>query len=95
MGTSRKLALTSFGLALVAIIGVVGGLAFSASSSSSKDTSQFSPPAQRGRAGDSIEPDPDFQDALRRSGISRRGWQTDFSRHSVPYSEILSGRYPS
>ena len=94
MGTSRKLALTSLGLALVAIIGVVGGLALSASSSSSKDTSQFSPPAQPGRAGDSVEPDPDFQGALRRAGISPRGWTTDFSRHSVPFSEILSGGIP-
>ena len=41
-----------------------------------------------------IEPDPDFERALRSAGISRRGWKTDFSRHSVPYSEILSGGVP-
>ncbi len=42
----------------------------------------------------SVEPDPDFQSALRRAGISAQGWTTDFSRHSVPYDEILSGGPP-
>ena len=41
-----------------------------------------------------IEPDPDYESALRSAGISPRGWTTDFSRHSVPYSEILSGGPP-
>ena len=102
MITRRKLALPVIGLALVAIIGVVGGLAFSGGSSSSGDTSQPCPPASV--AGPAtrppsetealVEPDPDFQSALRRAGISARGWTTDFSRHSVPYSEILSGGVP-
>ena len=38
--------------------------------------------------------DPDFEEALRRAGISTRGWKTDFSKHTVPYSEILSGGPP-
>ena len=41
-----------------------------------------------------IEPDPDFQSALSRAGISPRGWETDFSRHTVPFSEIRSGGPP-
>ena len=41
-----------------------------------------------------IVPDTDFELALRDAGISARGWKTDFSRHTVPYSEILSGGPP-
>ena len=126
MSTKRKLALPVIGLALVAIIGVVGGLAFSGGSSSSEDVPQLSPAASvagpptrppsieaptplraselpHGPAGNTtearsteatVEPDPDFQSALRSAGISRRGWQTDFSRHSVPYSEIYRAVSP-
>ena len=39
----------------------------------------------------SVEPDPDFQTALSRSFISTNGWRTDFSRHTVPFGEIVSG----
>ena len=42
----------------------------------------------------SVEPDPDFEKALQRAGISSRGWETDFSRHTVPYDEIISGGPP-
>ena len=41
-----------------------------------------------------VEPDPDYESALRSARISRSGWKTDFSRHTVPYSEILSGGPP-
>ena len=41
-----------------------------------------------------IAPDTDFESALRSAGISRRGWETDFSLHTVPYDEILSGGPP-
>lgn len=41
-----------------------------------------------------IEPDPDFKEKLARAGISTRGWETDFSLHSVPFDEILSGGPP-
>lgn len=34
------------------------------------------------------------QEALRRAGISTRGWKTDFSKHSVPFEEIISGGPP-
>ena len=42
----------------------------------------------------SVEPDPDFQTALSRSFISTRGWRTDFSRHTVPFDEFISGGPP-
>ena len=38
-----------------------------------------------------IEPDPDWQRGLARARFSPRVWKTDFSRHTVPYSEILAG----
>ena len=41
-----------------------------------------------------IEPDPDFREELARASISTRGWKTDFSRHTVSYSEIFSGGVP-
>ena len=44
--------------------------------------------------GELVAPDPDFERALRDARFSTRGWETDFSRHSVPYSEIISGGPP-
>ena len=41
-----------------------------------------------------VEPDPDFEDALRRARIRPGAWLTDFSRHTVPYDEIISGGPP-
>ena len=41
-----------------------------------------------------IEPDPDFEKKLRSARLSTRDWKTDFSLHSVPYSEIFSAGPP-
>ena len=41
-----------------------------------------------------VEPDPDFESALRSARISQRGWLTDFSLHTVPYDEIILGGPP-
>ena len=41
-----------------------------------------------------VAPDPNFEEALREAGLSTRGWKTDFSRHTVPFTEILSGGPP-
>ncbi len=38
-----------------------------------------------------VEPDPDWRAELIKSRISESGWQTDFSLHTVPYTEIISG----
>ena len=40
---------------------------------------------------DLIAQDPDFREELDAAGFSTRGWATDFSRHSVPYDEIIVG----
>ena len=36
----------------------------------------------------------DWEKELRTSAINRAGWKTDFSRRSVPYTEIFSGGVP-
>ena len=41
-----------------------------------------------------IQPDPEFQDALDAARFRTGGWQTDFSRHTVPYNEFRSGGVP-
>ena len=41
-----------------------------------------------------VKSDPNFQSELEESSISPRGWKTDFSKHTVPYFEILSGGPP-
>ncbi|MFQ5936291.1 MAG: DUF3179 domain-containing protein, partial [Acidiferrobacterales bacterium] len=47
-----------------------------------------------GAAGTRVTPDPDYAAKLANSRISTYGWRTDFSRYTVPYSEILSGGVP-
>jgi len=41
-----------------------------------------------------VAPDPNFREALQDAGLSTIGWKTDFSRHTVPFTEILSGGPP-
>ena len=41
-----------------------------------------------------IQPDPDWERALREAGLRVFVWKTDFSLHSVPYDEIISGGVP-
>ena len=41
-----------------------------------------------------VEPDSGFEVALENARISTRGWETDFSLHTVPYDEIISGGPP-
>ena len=38
-----------------------------------------------------VEADTNYQAKLDDSGLQTRGWLTDFSRHTVPFDEILSG----
>ncbi len=44
--------------------------------------------------GGAVEPDPDYKAALASARFRTAGWRTDFSRHTVPYSEIMSGGVP-
>ena len=41
-----------------------------------------------------VEPDPDYQNALDSARIRTGHWLTDFSLHTVPYDEFLSGGVP-
>ena len=41
-----------------------------------------------------VEPDPDYQNALDAARFPTAHWQTDFSLHTVPYDEFLSGGVP-
>jgi len=45
-------------------------------------------------SGQSVKPDPNYREKLASSRISTDGWKTDFSRHTVSFSEILSGGVP-
>ena len=41
-----------------------------------------------------VDPDPDFQNALDAARFRTGNWLTDFSLHTVPYDEFLSGGVP-
>ena len=41
-----------------------------------------------------VEPDPDYQNALDAARLGTGHWLTDFSLHTVPYAEFLSGGVP-
>ncbi len=41
-----------------------------------------------------VEPDPNFEEALKSARFSTFAWLTDFSRHSVPFDEITGGGPP-
>ena len=41
-----------------------------------------------------VEPDPDYKRALAGARFATFGWKTDFSRHTVPYGDIISGGPP-
>ncbi len=41
-----------------------------------------------------VKPDPDYEENLKSAGINTRGWETDFSLHTVPYDSIMSGGPP-
>ena len=45
-------------------------------------------------SGQLVKPDPDYREKLASSRISTYGWKTDFSRHTVPFDEVLSGGVP-
>ena len=45
-------------------------------------------PADEPRNAPLVEPDPDYEEALEDAFFSTDVWETDFSRHTVPYSDI-------
>ena len=102
--TRKKLPMSLAALGVVAVIGTLLGLgaagAFDSSatefppmkspSTAARATAPSTAPATSGL----VAPDPNFEEALREAGLSTRGWKTDFSRHTVPFTEILSGGPP-
>ena len=104
---NSKVLLSLVAIGVVVIVGVVGlSLAGAFDSEGSSQPGERSPaptptpnltlhtPPEASKVGGVIAPDPDFEKALRKAGISQRGWKTDFSLHTVPYDEILSGGPP-
>jgi len=83
---------------LLSLVGLSVGVAFIAVACGGGDdptptaTPAVTPPGTA--SGGLVVADPDYREKLSRAGISTRGWETDFSRHSVPYSEIISGGPP-
>jgi len=102
--TRKKLFISLAALGVVAVIGTLLGLGaagafdssatefppMTSSSTAARATAPSTTPAPSGL----VAPDPNFEEALREAGISTRGWKTDFSRHTVPFTEILSGGPP-
>ncbi len=41
-----------------------------------------------------VQPDPGYKEQLAQARFPAYGWKTDFSRHTVPFSEIMSGGVP-
>ena len=102
-----KTMITIIALGAIAIAGGVIGLSLASDSDVSPSTgvgrTADVPTHTPASGGDDVQepisdtvivPDPDFQEKLRRANISTRGWETDFSLHSVPFDEILSGGPP-
>ena len=95
------------GLALVIFVG--GGVALSQLTDSGSEESSTpqsllpaattaptnaSEPIVTSEPGVTVAPNPNFREELSQAGISTSGWTTDFSLHSVPYSDIISGGPP-
>ena len=107
MKNKLRISLVAMGLVAIAATGI--GISISVGSGSDDTPSVSTGPAPdqavaadpspgpaspNVSAGSVVEPDPDFEAALRSSRTSTRGWRTDFSRHTVPFDEILSGGVP-
>ena len=107
MSKNRNLFLPLIVLGAIVAVGIVAAIGFAGAFDSGGGTSPplgptpdvlslQAPPPPSSTTSESpeptiIEPDPDYERALRNAGISLFGWMTDFSRHTVPYDEILSG----
>ena len=93
MLVKKKLLLSLVALGLMGIGGAVAGLGL-AGAFDSDDSSAAKVTRSATTSGSLVAPDPNLEEELKRARISTRGWETDFSRHSVPYSEISSGGVP-
>ncbi len=104
---NNKLVISVASIAVVAIVGIVAGLGLAGAFNSEDTTSAginnpdpvgdpkpSGPPEEGDPTGSLVQPDPNYEQELRQAGISTRGWETDFSRHKVSFSEIFSGGVP-
>ena len=89
-----KLIISLVALGLVAIVGTVAGLGLAGAFGSGDIPSARAAQPAAAPPDAAVAPDPDFREELKRVRISTRGWKTDFSRHTVPFDEILSGGVP-
>ena len=97
---NRGLLLPFAAVVIVGIIAIVAGFATRGSSTGGPGPNQLAGgqsanPVVSAQTEDGIVlADPDFEEQLRRGGFSTRGWRTDFSLHTVDFSEITSGGPP-
>ena len=97
MVARHKTPLTLLALAAMVIAAIIGGFSlggsqgpqgsFASDATGIDDRLLVSPISADGV----VAPDPNFQEALKAGRFSTRGWDTDFSLHIVPYSDIFSG----
>ena len=60
-----------------------------------ESVTESGPASEGANTGSLVEPDPDWEAELASvARFSTYGWDTDFSRHTVPYSDIMSGGVP-
>ena len=60
-----------------------------------KAVTESGPTSEAASTGSLVEPDPDWEAELASvARFSTYGWDTDFSRHTVPYGGIMSGGVP-
>ena len=60
-----------------------------------ESVTESGPASEGANTGSLVEPDPDWEAELASvARFSTYGWDTDFSRHTVPYSGIMSGGVP-
>ena len=104
MAEKQNLTVSLIALGIVAVVGGITGLGLAGAFGSGETSPQgvrgpaVTPtpaptpePSDSPGDGPAVAPDPDFREALASARFSIRGWETDFSRHSVPFSEIFSG----
>ena len=98
----RRVLLTFLAIALLGLVMVACGAEddaddtapSSADSTGATDEPSDESTATRGNRAKPVEPDPDYQNALDAARFTTGTWQTDFSLHTVPYDEFLSGGVP-
>ena len=69
------------------VTGIIGTIAASPTPDA-QPASTTAPQASTNSEQSSVTPDPDYERALNAARLNTNGWDTDFSLHTVPYSQI-------